>query len=140
MAEPTQTRNSQITIDAAIKLFERHLTSEWKRQKMPYRLIACFDEANSASEEDTSRIFVDTALKAWVSYFRVGTSEHYLGKSQDQQTLSDFQKLPSEDRRAVALRLAETQVHPTVQSVIEKTEQVLSKHHRKLPAELLCSI
>lgn len=121
----------------ATEIFARQLTSEWTREKTPYRFDDALERARSASEEDTARIFLDAGFSAWLAYFLATNSStrYYKGQQAEQQTLAAFERLSTENRKVVATKLFNTKAHDTVRPMIEQLSNRL-KRRRELTVDL----
>ncbi|KAF2240204.1 hypothetical protein BU26DRAFT_556993 [Trematosphaeria pertusa] len=113
----------------ATEIFARQLTSEWTREKTPYRFDDALERARSASEEDTARIFLDAGFSAWLAYFLATNSStrYYKGQQAEQQTLAAFERLSTENRKVVATKLFNTKAHDTVRPMIEQLSNRLKR-------------
>lgn len=134
MADCSQVANWDRTICDSTAIFARQLTSEWTREKTPYKLAEALETARSAPAQYTERIFLDSGFSAWLAYFlaTTGHARHYKGQQAELETIAAFEQLSTEQRRTVATTLVNTAAHPTVVSAIEQLSNRY-KRRRELP-------
>ncbi|PSN59105.1 hypothetical protein BS50DRAFT_626795 [Corynespora cassiicola Philippines] len=123
MPSSLQEIDPEDAVRKATNLFVRQLTSEWNREKIPYKLASSLETARSAHENDTAKIFLHTGFPAWFAYFLANhntTGRNYKGQRADLQALKAFEQQPIERRKAVAVELINTETHTTVTSAIKQ--------------------
>ena len=124
-AKSTPHNQRMTSWEAVVPVFSRHLTSEWKRKKLPYRFDSALQRACTLSQRETERIFLDTGFQAWLSYFLAnqGKGKHSREKTADLHAVATLEQLPIEQRQSVAALLVNTRTHPTVRAQITKLSQ-----------------
>lgn len=122
MAAPSIPTDSEFTIQKATELFKQQLIN-WEREKLPYKLTESLEQAQSASEQATSRIFINTGFSSWLAYFLAWNKcngKNYKGQSNERQVLDAFDLLALNSRQAVAVEISNAETHSNVQLLIDR--------------------
>lgn len=133
MAQSLQVANSPTIIEEAVKLFSQQLTSERKRG--PYKIEDSLAQAASAPEEDTRKIFLSKGRSVWLAYAIAKSASPVVseGSHSHAEQLAAFEQLSVEDRKTVATRLVDVDIHSSLQSIMERIDPGVnpSKRRRK---------
>ncbi|KAL9114741.1 MAG: hypothetical protein Q9227_001420 [Pyrenula ochraceoflavens] len=107
-------------LGAVHTIFSRHLKGRWTRERTPYGFDKALENAQSAAEDTTQRVFLDTKFQCWLAYFlaTTGQGRHYSGQAAEAETISAFNKLPVSVRRDFAHGLADVVPDPSVEEAL----------------------
>jgi hypothetical protein len=140
MMHSSRLAESTSTIEEATALFSQQITSvqSWKRG--PYKLDEALQQATSAPPEDTLAIFLSKGPSVWLAHFLAQSTNavHYGGPRSHAETLTAFEGLSVDDRTNVAIRLADINVHTTLESTITRIDSIMNPSKRR--RELTCRL
>jgi hypothetical protein len=126
------------TIGHITAILRRHLESEWKGEKRPKGVDKALEATRSkkplSAKDCTQQIFLSAGLQAWLAYFLAnhGRGLHYQGQAAEVKTINAFDLLSEDQRRGVAIVIAEIEVHDSIAVVINGLSMPPAKRRREL--------